>query len=166
MLFLCFLKREREGWCGMWNVEWRNWTLYIFFWLNKNWTLYITSHVPVSNISFFFSFLFSLNVPLISTICPLKEIILCFPDLCFQFHFHDWYLYFHCFGDWYIYPRFLDAWYQNPKITYTKSYPFFCFCFFRKILFLLILFLIFSPQILNYSNYLPSINFVLSGHFC
>lgn len=120
MLFLCFLKREREGWCGMWNVEWRNWTLYI------------TSHVPVSNISFYFSFLFLLNVPpLISTICPLKEVILCFPDLCFQFHFHDWYLYFHCFGDWYI-SKILGRMVSKSKDYLYQVVPFFCFCFFRK----------------------------------
>ena len=132
MLFLCFLKREREGWCGMWNVEWRNWTLYIIFLLNKNWTLYITSHVPVSNISFYFSFLFLLNVPpLISTICPLKEVILCFPDLCFQFHFHDWYLYFHCFGDWYI-SKILGRMVTKSKDYLYQVVPFFLFLFFQK----------------------------------
>lgn len=34
-----------------------------------------------------------------------------------------------------IYPRFLDAWYQNPKITYTKSYPFSVFVFSENFLF-------------------------------
>lgn len=127
MLFLCFLKREREGWCGMWNVEWRNWTLYI------------TSHVPVSNISFYFSFLFWLNVPpLISTYLSIKGSNFVFSRFVFSVSF-SWLVFIFSLFWWLIYIQ--DSWTHGIKIqrllipsrTLFSVFVFsekFCFCWF------------------------------------